>query len=90
MSKYLFIESREPFECVDSQLLYSLAQAQAVAGHEVTVFLAQNGALLAHCGAKYEAHLVAMRAKGVRMLADDFSLQERALIDLTPEEQWVF
>jgi hypothetical protein len=50
MSKYLFIESREPFECVDSQLLYSLAQAQAVAGHEVTVFLVQMRSCLHAAG----------------------------------------
>ncbi len=41
MSKYLFIESRDPFESCDSSMLHELAIRQADEGNDVTIFLIQ-------------------------------------------------
>jgi hypothetical protein len=57
---------------------YELARQFAEGGHEVTLFLVQNGVL----GARAEAHDEALRnvaRSRVRILADDFSLRERAI-----------
>jgi predicted peroxiredoxin len=77
-SKYLLIESRDPFESRDCAFLAELAAQLAGAGHEVTLFLVQNGVLPARRGARAETLGVALRA-GVEVLADDFSLRERAI-----------
>jgi hypothetical protein len=79
MGKYLFIESRDPFESQDCQVLYDLAQGQAREGSEVTVFLIQNGVLPARRGARYADRLAELAQGGVTVLADGFSLKERAV-----------
>jgi predicted peroxiredoxin len=47
-------------------------------GHQVTVFLVQNGALAARRNAR-GSHLRRLAAAGVELLADDFSLRERGI-----------
>ena len=47
MTRYVFIESRDPFESRDTQFLEDTAVAVKERGHEVTVFLVQNGVLAA-------------------------------------------
>jgi sulfur transfer complex TusBCD TusB component (DsrH family) len=95
MSKYLFIESRDPFESHDSQALYDLIQGHAEEGHEVAVFLIQNGVLPARKGSKYAERLAELTQSGVTVLADDFSLRERAIwllvdgVSLSPVETLV-
>jgi intracellular sulfur oxidation DsrE/DsrF family protein len=78
MAKYLLIESRDPFESNDVGRFCNLAKGLADAGNEVTVFLVQNGVLPARFGANGEA-LGALTASGITVLADDFSLRERAI-----------
>ena len=78
MSKYLFIESRDPYESNDVPAYYDLAAGLAREGETVTVFLVQNGVLAARKGEKGE--LIEKLAKaGVEVLADEFSLRERAI-----------
>jgi len=77
MAKYLLIESRDPFESNDVPYFYELASGLAREGNEVTLFLAQNGVLAAR-GTKAAA-LKAVADAGVQILADDFSLRERAI-----------
>lgn len=79
MGKYLFIESRDPFESHDSQALYDLAQGQAKEGNEVMVFLIQNGVLPARQGSQYAGRFAEPSQGNVEVLADDFSLKERAI-----------
>jgi sulfur transfer complex TusBCD TusB component (DsrH family) len=79
MSKYLLIESRDPFESCDSSLLHDLAQGQANEGNEVTMFLIQNGVLPARSGSRYADRFAELTRSGVTVLADDFSLRERAV-----------
>ena len=50
MTKYLLIESRDPFESNDVGYYYDLAADLARRGDEVTLFLVQNGVLPARSG----------------------------------------
>lgn len=76
MSRYLLMASRSPWESAAGNEPYRLARDLAAAGHEVTLFLVQNGVLAARAGA-HDAGLESVGAATV--LADDFSLRERAI-----------
>jgi len=80
MTRYIFIESRDPFESLDTRFVGETAIAVKERGHEVTIFLVQNGVLAAR---KNAARLDHLTAAGVALLADDFSLRERGI---TPDE----
>jgi sulfur relay protein TusB/DsrH len=74
MSKYLFIESRDPFESADTSQTYELANALSQEGNEVTIFFVQNGVFAARKGIK------ALEKIGkASVLADDYSLNERGI-----------
>ena len=78
LSRYLFIASRDPYESAEVPAYYELAAGLARDGATVTVFLVQNGVFAARKGEK--AELVAKLSQaGVEVLADDFSLRERAI-----------
>jgi sulfur transfer complex TusBCD TusB component (DsrH family) len=81
MAEYLLIESRDPFESNDVGYYYDLAQGLVESGNQVTLFLAQNGVLSAR-PSKHSAVLSALARSGVKVLADDFSLQERGITRL--------
>jgi len=78
MSTYLFIESRDPYESAEVPAQFDLASQLARDGQKVTVFLVQNGVLAARKGIKAEL-LTKLTQAGVEVLADDFSLRERAI-----------
>ena len=77
MERYLLIESRSPWESGATAEFYRLARDLAGQGHEVTLYLVQNGVLAARAGAR-EAGLADV-ASHARVLADDFSLRERGI-----------
>ena len=76
MSKYVFIESRDPFESRDTQFVEETAIAVKERGHDVTVFLVQNGVLAARESVR---RLERLADAGVTLLADDLSLRERGI-----------
>src|SRR5258706_11729599 len=78
MNRYLFIESRDPFESRDTQFVEETATTLKQRGHEVTVFLVQNGVLAARKNGR-DNYLARLASNGVALLADDFSLRERGL-----------
>ena len=78
MSHYLFIESRDPFESRDTRFVEETATALKQRGHDVTVFLVQNGVLASRQNAR-DKSLARMAAAGVSLLVDDFSLSERGI-----------
>jgi len=78
MSKYLFIESRDPFELTDVRELYVLAQSLSGQGHDVTFYLVQNGVLAARSGIK-NGDFAKLTGGSIKVLADDFSLGERGI-----------
>jgi sulfur relay protein TusB/DsrH len=76
MSRYIFIESRDPFESRDTGFIEETAAWVKERGHEVTVYLVQNGVLAARKSARQLGHLT---EAGVTVLADDLSLRERGI-----------
>lgn len=78
MSKYLLIESRDPFDSSDVTFSYNLAADLKKAGNEVTLFLVQNGVLPARPSTQSKS-LTSVAQAGVEVLADDFSLRERGI-----------
>ena len=76
MTRYVFIQSRDPFETRDPQFLEETAIAVKERGHEVTVFLVQNGVLAAR---QSTGRLERLMEAGVTLLADDLSLCERGI-----------
>lgn len=80
MEKYLFIESRDPFESREVTQAYDLCIQLAQEGKAVTLFLVQNGVLPARQSAASAALEKAAKA-GVNILADAFSLRERGIVD---------
>jgi len=77
MSKYILIQSKSPWESGDVGHFYALARELGERS-EVTFFLVQNGVMAARSGAKDAAFDQLLGGK-VRVLADDFSLRERAI-----------
>jgi hypothetical protein len=78
MSNYLFIESRPDFDAGRERFGAALAGALSREGARVTTLLVQNGVLCARRGARAPG-VDALLAAGVAVLADDFSLRERAI-----------
>jgi hypothetical protein len=87
MAKYLFIESRDPFESADWQGQIDLIRGVRERGHETLLFLVQNGVLAARQGARYGDKLTALAQVGVQVLGDRFSLRERAIEQIQPGVQ---
>lgn len=79
MSRYVFIESRDPFESHDTQFVEETAIGVKERGHDVTVFLVQNGVLAARKSVRRLERLERLAEAGVTLLADDFSLRERGI-----------
>lgn len=79
MAKYLVIESRDPFDSSDSNYFSELVQGIAGRGNQTTVLLIQNGVLPARQGSKYNDRIANLVRDNVQVLADGFSLKERAI-----------
>lgn len=78
MAAYTFVSSRDPVG--GDQLAHELAAELARAGHEVALFLVDNGAFLARRGACGDL-LERLGDAGVSVLADDHALRERGIVD---------
>jgi uncharacterized protein YacL (UPF0231 family) len=78
MNRYLMIESRDPFESVDATRWCELAADLKHAGHEVALFLVQNGVLPVRANGRHDGIERALHA-GVAVYADEFSLRERGI-----------
>ena len=81
-TNYLLIESRAGVDARDGGFACELAAALARRGDRVALFALQNGVLTLRAGAEVPALAALMRA-GVPVMADSFSLRERAV----PPEQ---
>ena len=78
MSRYVLIESRNPFDSLDCRFVTETARALKERGNEVVVFLVQNGVLAVREKAA-GSHLPLLSKAGVALLADSFSLRERGI-----------
>lgn len=79
MAKYLLIESRDPYDSADSANFLELTRGIRQRGHDVTLFLIQNGVLATRQGAEHGERYRDLAQNGVAVLADSFSLRERAI-----------
>jgi sulfur relay (sulfurtransferase) complex TusBCD TusD component (DsrE family) len=79
MANYLLVESRDPYQFTDAEAFYQIATDLAKAGNAVTVYLVQNGVLPARKGAKNGQVAILAATPSITVLADDFSLRERAI-----------
>jgi predicted peroxiredoxin len=80
MSRYILIQSRDPFSSAEAVHDLELAAELARAGGEVTLFLVQNGVLPARRCAR-SGPLVELARQGVQVLCDDFSLRVRGIAE---------
>jgi predicted peroxiredoxin len=78
MSQYVLIQSKSAWASGSAADFYTMAHQLAAAGHDVTLFLVQNGVLSARPGAR-DPRLSEIAGPRLRVLADDFSLRERAI-----------
>src|SRR5712691_8004117 len=79
MAKYLFIESRDPYDSADSANFFDIVKGVRERGNDTALFLIQNGVLAARDGAQYSERYQELGRAGVTILADSFSLRERAV-----------
>jgi intracellular sulfur oxidation DsrE/DsrF family protein len=77
-ARYVFVESRDPFDSADTGFVADAATGLRQRGNPVTVFLVQNGVLTTRTGAR-GSQIPRLTAAGVTVLADDFSLRERGI-----------
>jgi sulfur transfer complex TusBCD TusB component (DsrH family) len=77
-ARYVFIESRDPFDSRDTAFVAEVATTLRQRGRDVTVFLVQNGVLATRAGA-HGSEVARLAGAGVTVLADDFSLRERGI-----------
>src|SRR5262245_5943537 len=80
MTRYLLIESRDSFETSSVSDVTDLARDLKTQGHDVTLYLVQNGVLPARKSPRSQVLADLLKA-GVKVLADDFSLAERGIED---------
>jgi len=78
MPGYLLIESHDPFESMGAARTCELAVQLRAAGHDVALFLVQNGVLAVRGGARH-VELDKVIGTKIEVLADDFSLRERGI-----------
>ena len=80
MSKknYLIIVSEDPFEMPTARRAGELALQLKRRGHDVALYLVQNGVLAGRAGAR-GSQVPRLTGAGVTVLADDFSLRERGI-----------
>lgn len=79
MTKYLLIESRDPYDSADSPNFLDLVKGVRERGNDVALFLIQNGVLAARDGAQHSERYRDLARTGITVLADSFSLRERAI-----------
>ncbi len=79
MAKYLFVETRDPFENRDCDSFYELVQGVAGEGNQAQVYLIQNGVLPARKGSRYSEVFDKLANSDVKIHADEFSLRERGI-----------
>ena len=79
MSRYVLVESRDPFDSRDCEHFYEIARGLKDAGNDVTLFLVQNGVLPTRKESTHAPKLKGLAAAQVTILADAFSLKERAI-----------
>lgn len=76
-TSYVLIETRDPFESAEVDSVFELA-GRLGAHADVSVYLAENGVLPLRAASSAAPAITAL-AQRVTVLADDFSLRQRAI-----------
>lgn len=79
MAHYLFISSRDAYESPDHERLLELVHGIKARHNGATLFLVQNGVLSVRQGARHSDVYQRLARAGVAVIADSFSLRERAV-----------
>jgi predicted peroxiredoxin len=79
MARFVFGESRDPYECADCARFMDLVAGVRRRSHEVTLFLVQNAVLAVREGASLGGAYSELARAGVAVVADAFALRERAI-----------
>jgi hypothetical protein len=79
MARFVFVESRDPYECADCAQFLDLVAGVHRRAHDVTLFLVQNAVLAAREGAVHAGGYSELARAGVAVVADAFALRERAV-----------
>jgi sulfur relay (sulfurtransferase) complex TusBCD TusD component (DsrE family) len=87
MARFVFVESRDPYECADCAQFLDLVAGVRRRSHDVTLFLVQNAVLAAREGASHADGYSELARAGVTVVADAFALRERAVDRLAPGVQ---
>ena len=87
MARFVFVESRDPYECADCAKFLDLVAGVRRRSHEVTLFLVQNAVLAAREGASHAGNYSELAKAGVAVVAEAFALRERAVDRLAPGVQ---
>jgi predicted peroxiredoxin len=82
MAKYVFVESRDSFDSLNNEYFPEQVQELSRRGNNTTVFLVQNGVFTARKGSKHKELISKLIQSNVKVLADRFSLRERAIRNL--------
>jgi intracellular sulfur oxidation DsrE/DsrF family protein len=80
MTRYVFVESRDPFESKSFATRCELARSLAVDGADVTFLLVENGVIAARAAAQVR-ELERLSRGGVAVIADEFALRERGVAE---------
>ncbi len=78
VTRYLLIESRDPFASTNFGRRSELAAALRADGADVTLFLVENAVLGARAASRPQV-LEKLVKRGVQVFADDFALRERGI-----------
>ena len=81
MAHYLIIESRDPFESAVARETPELVSGLVKQGNQVTLFFIQNGVLPLRKETEFSSVFKTLNQKQVKLLADGFSLHERAITE---------
>ena len=81
MAKFLIVESRDLMEYRESDFVLNLASSLKKKGNETTLYLVENGVLAARKGSEDASKLTALSKEGVKVLAEDLSLNMRGVKD---------
>ena len=79
MSKFLFVESKDPFDSNDTVQTFGLIKELQSQGHDLALFLVQNGVFCSRKTAKESLFSQLLGQERIEVYADDFALEERGI-----------
>ena len=79
MSKYIFIESKDPFDSKDTIQTYGLIKELSAQGHQISFYLVQNAVFASRKNAQMNLFQDLTKDANITIFADDLSVEERGI-----------